>query len=131
MINTGGIGYINESDSGIDWHTIFALPDDPFCDIKTYGGMYAFAPTVAAYCHAIGKPLFDEEFGWEQGIGDAVRAADYTSMYRMLRGVGAAGFAFWNLGYQLASYGYDVSTETPLTFAAVQGAATFDIPRVR
>ncbi|MBV8445218.1 MAG: hypothetical protein JOZ92_04805 [Candidatus Dormibacteraeota bacterium] len=122
MVNTGGLGYINEPDSGIDWHTIFTLPHDAFCDIKTYGGMYAFAPTVAAYCRGIGKPMFDEEFGWEQDMGDAQRAAAFAATYQMLRSVGAAGFAFWNLGYQVGGTSYEVSPQTPRTFAAVQGA---------
>ncbi|MBV8300601.1 MAG: hypothetical protein JOY68_01610 [Candidatus Dormibacteraeota bacterium] len=122
MINTGGLGYINESDSGIDWKTIYALPHNPFCAFKTYGGMFAFAPTVAAYCHSIGKPVLDEEFGYEQSNGDAQRATEFANQYSEMRSIGAAGVFFWNLGYQVASTSYEVSPLTPLTFAAVQAA---------
>jgi hypothetical protein len=123
MINTGGLGYINEyKGGGIDWHTIFALPNNAFCDIKTYGGMYNFAATVATYCHSINKPLFDEEFGWKQGMGDTQRAALFTATYKLFRSIGGAGFAFWNLGYQVGTGSYEVSPLTPVTFAAVQSA---------
>ena len=119
LINSGGLGYLNEASAGIDWQSIFSLPDNAFCDIKTYGGMQAWAPTAAAYCHAIGKPVLVEEFGWEQGIGDAARAQLFDAMVAQVRAFGAAGLVFWNLGYQVSPTGYDVSPSTPDTFAAV------------
>jgi len=123
LVNSGGLGYINESTSGIDWHSIFALPDNAFCDIKTYGGMLAFASTVAQYCHSIGKAVIDEEFGWQQDMGDAARAANYRQTIALLRSLGFSGSAFWNLGYQLAGTSYDTSPSTPLAFRAVQSGA--------
>ena len=124
LVSPGGLGYINEYQSaGIDWQTIFSLSTVDICAIKTYGGMFAFAPTPAAYCHSINKPIIDEEFGYQQSTGDAQRAALFAAQYAQLRQIGAAGVAFWNLGYQVASTSYEVSPLTPLTFAAVQAAA--------
>jgi len=124
LVSTGGLGYINESGSaGIDWKRIFSLPSVDICAIKTYGGMFAFATTPAAYCHSISKPIIDEEFGYRQSMGDAQRAAAFAAQYAQLRRIGAAGVAFWNLGYQIAPTSYEVSPLTPLTFAAVRAAA--------
>ncbi len=123
LINTGGLGYLNETSSGIDWTTIFSLPYNAFCDIKTYGGMQAWSPVAAYYCHAIGKPLVVEEFGWPQGVGDGVRAQLYDGMVAQLRSLGVAGLAFWNLGYQLGPTSSEVNPSTPATFAAVVGNA--------
>jgi hypothetical protein len=123
LVNSGGLGYLNESHAGIDWQSIFSLPTNAFCDIKTYGGMQAWAPNAAAYCHSIGKPIIDEEFGWQQNAGDAQRAQLYDTMVAQLRSMGFAGSSFWNLGYQLAPTSYEVNPSTPLTFAAVAGNA--------
>ncbi|MGH9081100.1 MAG: hypothetical protein ACRDYE_13710 [Acidimicrobiales bacterium] len=128
LINTGGLGYLNGTPSasqpygygGIGWQAIFSLPSIPFCDIKTYGGMQAYAPTVAAYCHSIGKPIIDEEFGWTQDAGDAQRAQLFDTMYSQLKSLGFAGESFWNLGYQVGPTSYEVNPSTPLTFAAIQ-----------
>ena len=119
LFNSGGLGYLNEPSSGIDWRSIFSLPSNAFCDIKTYGGMQAWAPTAASYCRSIGKPLVVEEFGWQQGAGDAFRAQLVASMVAQLRSLQVAGMAFWNLGYQLASTSYEIGPATPLTFSAV------------
>lgn len=119
LINSGGLGYLNEPTAGIDWRSIFSLPDNAFCDIKTYGGMQAWAPTAAAYCHALGKPVVVEEFGWQQGMGDAARAQLFDTMVAQLHTFGAAGLAFWNLGYQIGPTSYEVNPSTPDTFAAV------------
>ena len=121
-VNTGGLGYLNFN-SGIDWKTIFALADDDICAIKTYGGMMQFAPTVAAYCAGINKPWIDEEFGYQQSDGDALRAQEMKAQYDMLHANGSAGEMFWNLGTQLASTTYDIGPGTPLTLATVQAAA--------
>jgi mannan endo-1,4-beta-mannosidase len=118
LINTGGLSYLDFS-SGIDWKTIFSLPANAFCDIKTYGGMLAWAPTATAYCQSIGKPVVVEEFGWTQGMGDAARAQSFATMYTKLRALHVAGMAFWNLGYQLAPTSYEVNPSTPDTFATV------------
>ena len=123
LIDTGGLGYLNETHSGIDWRTIFALPGNATCAIKTYGGMQAWAPTAAAYCASLGKPLIDEEFGWQQQVGDDQRAADFAAMYAMLRSLHVAGIAFWNLGYQTGPTSYEVGPGTPRTFAAIQTGA--------
>jgi hypothetical protein len=124
LIDTGGLGYLNETHSGIDWRTIFALPGNATCAIKTYGGMQAWAPTAAAYCASLGKPLIDEEFGWQQQVGDDQRAADFAATYAMLHSLHAAGAIFWNLGYQTGPTSYEVGPATPKTFAMIQLGAT-------
>jgi hypothetical protein len=120
VVNTGGLGYLNEAKSGIDWRAIFSLRSNAFCDIKTYGGMLAWAPTAARYCASIGKPIVDEEFGWQQRVSDAERARDFIYTYAVVRALHFAGVGFWNLGYQLAPTSYEVGPSTPLTFAAVR-----------
>jgi hypothetical protein len=119
-VNPGGLGYLNEPTSGIDWKAIFALPTVDLCDIKTYGGMLAYARTVGAYCTSIGKPWIDEEFGWEQSDGDAQRAAELAGACSKVFGEGSSGAAVWNLGYQIAATSYDIGPGTPATLASVR-----------
>jgi hypothetical protein len=119
-VNPGGLGYLNEPTSGIDWKAIFALPTVDLCDIKTYGGMLAYSATVAAYCTSIGKPWIDEEFGWQQSEGDGQRAAQLRSMCQTVFAEGSSGANFWNLGYQVAPTSYDIGPATPATFAAAR-----------
>jgi mannan endo-1,4-beta-mannosidase len=123
LINSGGLSYLDEPSSGIDWKSIFSLPTNAFCDIKTYGGMLAWAPTATAYCQSIGKPVVVEEFGWVQGMGDAARAQSFETMYTTLRSLHVAGMAFWNLGYQLGPTSYEVNPSTPDTFFVVAANA--------
>lgn len=118
LVNSGGLGYLNFN-SGIDWKSIYSLPDNAFCDFKTYGGMLNYAQTVAAFCRSLGKPYIDEEFGYQQSDGDTQRAAEFANTYTVLRSIGAAGAAFWNLGYQVAPYSYDVSPSTAATFTSI------------
>ncbi len=120
LINTGGLGYLNETNSGIDWKSIFSLPTNAFCDIKSYGGMRWWMPNAASYCALIGKPIVDEEFGWQQGLGDAQRARLFFQTYAQLHSLHFAGMAFWNLGYQLTPTSYEVNPATPQTFTVVQ-----------
>jgi len=123
LVNTGGLTYLDLSHSGIDWQAIFALPTVAFCDIKTYGGMLAWAPNAVTYCQSLGKPIVDEEFGFRQSLGDRNRSNWFRSTYSALRSMHFAGVAFWNLGYQLAGTSYEVNPTTTLTFAAVQSNA--------
>ena len=120
VVNPGGLGYLNEPTSGIDWKAIFALPSVDLCDIKTYGGMLAYAGIVAGYCASIGKPWVDEEFGWQQSDGDARRAAALLSTCTTVFTQGSSGADFWNLGYQIAPSSYDIGPGTPAAFAAVR-----------
>lgn len=124
MVSNGGLGYINEYQSaGIDWKAICGLASVDVCGIKTYGGMFAFAPTVATWTASINKPMIDEEFGYKQSMGDGARAALFASQFTQLRNIGAAGVCFWNLGFQVGGGSYEVSPLTPLTFDAVRHAA--------
>ena len=120
-VNPGGLGYLNEATSGIDWRAIFALPTVDLCDIKTYGGMLEYSGTVAAYCTSIGKPWIDEEFGWQQSEGDGQRATALRDMCATVFAEGSSGANFWNLGYEVAPTSYDVGPATPATFAAARG----------
>ena len=110
-------------DSGIDWQAIFALPDNAVCDIKTYGRMVDFVAKVSAFCGSHNKPWIDEEFGWQQSLGDDVRAKQFASTNRLIRDHHGSGELFWNLGYQVKPATYDIGTMTPLTFSAVVAGA--------
>lgn len=122
LVNSGGLGYI-DFDSGIDWKAIFSLRNNQICSIKTYGQMLDFAPTVAQFCQNAGKPFIDEEFGWKQSDGDDQRARDFAHTATMLHALHFSGWAFWNLGWQVAPTSYEVNPHTSRAFAAVQHAS--------
>lgn len=120
LIAAGGLGYVNEANSGIDWKSIFGNADNDVCAWKTYGGMLAWLPTGATYCASVlHKPWFNDEWGYTQAVGDAQRAALFTSQFQSNAANGAAGNFFWNASYLVNPATYDVSPLTPLTEAAV------------
>jgi hypothetical protein len=120
LVSSGGLGYLNEPRSGIDWRTIFSLRTNDVCNVKTYGGMEAWIATAATFCGSIVKPIIDEEFGWRQSEGDEGRAQLFGRTFQELRSLHFAGAAFWNLGWEIAPTSYEVSPGTRATFAAVQ-----------
>jgi hypothetical protein len=76
---------------------------------------------VSGWAQAHQKPFIVEEFGFQQSLGDQARAAAYAHMYAWCRSHHAMGLVSWNLGTELAPTSYEVSPQTPLTWAAVQG----------
>jgi len=120
LTSSGGLLQIDWN-SGIDWKTIFALADDDVCSIHDYSlaDQTITTPAVSAYCASIGRPWITEEFGWDQPVGDATRANDFSLMYALQRTFGAAGVGAWNLGTQLGGSTYDINTGTPQTWAVV------------
>jgi hypothetical protein len=121
-VNTGGLGYL-VLDSGIDWQTIFSLPTNAVCDIKTYGRMLDFIAKASAFCSSRNKPWIDEEFGWQQSLGDDYRARQFANTTKQIRDHQGSGALFWNLGYQVKPTTYDIGSMTPRTFAAVIAAS--------
>jgi hypothetical protein len=125
LLSTGGLLQL-AWDSGIDWRSIFGLANDDVCSIHDYStaDQTVTTPAVAAYCASIGKPWITEEFGWDQAVGDAARAADFSAMYGLQSRYAAAGVGFWNLGTTVAGTGgvtatHDVNPSTPLTWSVV------------
>jgi hypothetical protein len=124
LVSSGGLLQLDWA-SGIDWKAIFGLSTNDVCSIHDYStaDRTITTPAVAAYCGSIGRPWITEEFGWEQSVGDATRAAAFDTMYDTQVTYHAAGVGFWNLGTQLGGTTYDVNTGTTLTWAAVKAHA--------
>jgi hypothetical protein len=124
LISTGGLSFLN-GDYGIPWQDIFALPTIDLAAIHVYsdGDRDITLPNVAAWSAQNTKPLVIEEFGFQQKMGDASRAAAYTDLLVRAQTAHAAGVGFWNLGPEVAATSYDVSAATPLAWAAVQHGA--------
>ncbi len=117
----------NAAGSGIDWRAIFALPENDIPSIHTYparidAGIPADfqSPKIGPFVASLGKPWFTEEFGWNQGVGDATRAGWFQWLYDRQATYGSAGAAFWNLGFEFAAGTFDVGTATPATWTTVQ-----------
>ena len=85
--------------------------------------MIDFVAKASAFCASHNKPWIDEEFGWQQSLGDDFRARQFANTNRQVRDHQGSGEVFWNLGYQVKPTTYDIGTTTPLTFAAVVTAA--------
>jgi hypothetical protein len=117
----GGLTKLDEPNSGnIDWKSILGSPYNDICGFKTYGGMEAWLPTGTAYCAGtLHKPSVNVEWGYQQGLGDAVRAADFAGQFSGNKSAGIAGSFYWNAGYQSGGYDVDDGTRTPLTFQQI------------
>lgn len=112
--------------SGIDWRTIMADPNNQICNIHDYSQAdQNYTPTVAGYCAGLNKPWITEEFGFNQTDGDSIRAQEFQTMYNLQATNHAAGVAFWNLGTEVVGVNgktetYDVNASTPATLQVVR-----------
>ena len=117
----GGLSNVDLANNGIDWQSIFGNRHNSACAWKTYGGMLSWvAGTGAPYCRGtLGKPWFNDEWGYLQSMGDGARASAFSTQFQANQLEGAAGNFFWNANYLVTPTTYDVNPQTPLTQAAV------------
>jgi hypothetical protein len=129
LLTPGGLLHL-DYDTGIDWRSIMRLPVVDVCGLHVYspGDENVTVPAVSAFCTALDKPWFTEEFGAERGMGDPQRAAYFTRMYQLQTRYGSAGAQIWNLGPQVKSPTYDVNPNTPLTWHVVQVSRQAALP---
>lgn len=143
LVTSGGLLHIDwqalyNSDSGIDYQAIFALPNQDVLSIHNYFAQLPATATtdtktaiVAAAAQSLNRPWITEEFGFPQTPVDG--AAAYTELDRShwfrniyeiqqvpSQGVSSAGIAFWNLGPEVAGGSHDVNPGTPATWAVVK-----------
>jgi hypothetical protein len=140
LICAGGFNHMEDETPQVQWwRPIYALPHNDIAGFKTYSQHdLDLMPTIANYTQSLHKIAFDEEFGMPQSLGDAQfaggsgynqivtsRAQFFTNVYTTGKSLGVAGFAFWNLGCQLATTSYEVSPLTPAVWQVItqQGAA--------
>ncbi|WP_436524123.1 cellulase family glycosylhydrolase [Actinoplanes sp. HUAS TT8] len=122
LISSGGLMQLYW-DSGIEWQSIFALPNIlPAVHIYHDEDLPLLA-TVAKWTAQHDKPLILEEFGEKQSAGDATRAALFQDRYRDWYRYGLAGIGFWNFGPEVTAVSHDVNPGTPLTWATVRANA--------
>ena len=119
LLTAGGLSNL-DWDSGIDWHSIFALPYNAIAAVHAYtaSDVQVTIPAVSAFAAASGRPWVLEEFGYPASMTDDDRARSFTAMFATARQYGAAGTGFWNVGGQTQNT-YDVGPQFPATFAAV------------
>lgn len=121
LASTGGMSYLNDPHSGIDWKTIMSDPNDDVCgvEINSAPDRDITTPAVSSFCRSIGKPWFlaawsschaakaraEDINDWP--AGDVDLAAHAADMYRVERdrhpaspgpAMAAVGSDFWNLG---------------------------------
>jgi endo-1,4-beta-mannosidase len=129
LVSSGGLSYLDWN-SGIDWQTIFSLPQNDICSIHVYstGDQSNTIPKVSSFCANLNKPWITEEFGFKQSLGDSTRANNLRTVYNLQKQYTSAGSGLWNLGLEVNgvnynSDSYDVNTQTPLSLAIVQDYA--------
>jgi len=137
LVSSGGFSYINDPNSGIDWKTIMADPDNAACDVEVNSSadLSVSVPSVSSFCRALGKPWFlaawSSCFGASRGTwdldywsSDAAMAAHARVMVNVADGVSVPapfGDDFWNIGDTAAVTGTcDIGPQFPLTFAAIE-----------
>jgi hypothetical protein len=143
VISTGGFSYINDPNSGIDWRTIVADPNNATCDVEvnSFHDRDISVPELSDYCRQLGKPWFLS--AWSSCLGDkwssvdsndwpddASMAAHARDMYDRAAGhattwpgpaMPAVGTDFWNLGTEPIHNGTcDLGPQFPQAFAAVR-----------
>lgn len=120
LVSTGGFNHLQAA-SGVPWRALFGLPGADLAAVHVYSAedRRSALPAVAAWATQQRKPLVIEEFGFQQGLGDAARAAAFRNVYELGRRSDAAGMVFWNLGPELAAGSYDVGPDTPAVWATV------------
>jgi hypothetical protein len=150
LASTGGMSYINDPNSGIDWQQIMADPNNDVCgvEINSLPDRNISVPNVSTYCRAIGKPWFlaawsacqDAKTGphdidhWPGGDPDmATHAVD---MYHVERNanpappapaVAAVGSDFWNLA---ATDRCGLGPTYPQTLAVIERYAATPAPPI-
>ncbi|MHA6629348.1 hypothetical protein ACU61A_28260 [Pseudonocardia sichuanensis] len=122
--STGGLLHLDR-DSGIEWPTIMAMPENDVCSIHNYSepDTVVTTPQIARFCGVLGKPWITEEFGFPQSVGDEERARRFHAMFDLQRLHRAAGVGFWNLGAEREPSSHDVNEQTPAVWQAVQANA--------
>lgn len=139
LISAGGFNHMEEETPDLPWwQQIYALPHNDVLCFKTYSlDDLRLIPQIAAYGKSIGKPVFDEEFGLPQSIGDGTfaggdgfnhiktgRAEFYQNVYTVGAKAGVKGFVFWDLGCDLRSDSYQVNPGTPATWQIIKKYAS-------
>jgi hypothetical protein len=121
LLEPGGLYQLGWN-SGVDYKTIFAIPDIDVCAVHAPApqpGLGNDALLASQYCQSIGKPWIWEEFSQPQGIGDQNRANWFQTVYDSAKQWNAVGVSFWNLGPGTGSGNDDVGPQTPLTWQTV------------
>jgi hypothetical protein len=120
LLTPGGLMQL-DWDSGVDWRSIFALPDNDVDAIHVYsaGDRDNSLPAVARYSKSIGKPWITEEFGYPAAIGDRRRATNFATLFELNQSHESAGVGFWNVGRQRTDDTHDVGPQFPVTFHEV------------
>ena len=121
LISSGGLSHLNQANCGIDWKSIFSLPHINLAAIHVYSDndRNITMPMVTGWAASHGKPFTVEEFGFQQGDGDAKRSAEFQNMYDLGRQYSVKAMIFWNLGPEIGSSSYEVNPNTPLTWNTV------------
>lgn len=122
LVETGGFSYL-DWDSGIDWKTIMADPNNDVCAIHmgSPGDILITTPNVSAYCGGIGKPWINEAFSMcasDFAGNDGQMAAFAQYIYNDARSYHASGNIFWNLGTAVDDC--NVNPTRPRTFSVVR-----------
>ncbi|GAA2760203.1 hypothetical protein GCM10009872_55640 [Actinopolymorpha rutila] len=142
--SSGGFSYLNYSNSGIDWQTIMADPNNAACgvEVNSTADRDVSVPNVSSYCKSLGKPWFLAAWSscynhnpWgpedlDHFPDDATMAAHAREMKLVALGrradgpapaMPAIGSDFWNLGAGPVVEGTcDIGPQFPQTFAAVR-----------
>ena len=121
LISSGGFLFLNNSRCGIDWRSIFGLTHINVSAIHVYSDndRTITMPKVSSWSAWNQKPFVVEEFGFQQGNGDANRSSQFQDMYARSFHDNAACLIFWNLGFEVKATSYDVNVHTPATWSAV------------
>jgi len=133
LIAAGAFNHMEDHPEFSWWQRIYSLANNDVPGYKTYSqNDLNLIPTITNFTNSISKPAVDEEFGMPQDTGDCSfsgtsfnsintdRADFFKNVYNGGLAGGVVGFQFWNLGNEVTSTSFEVSSNFPCLWAVLQ-----------
>lgn len=122
LISSGGLLFL-DWDSGIDWKSIFSLPNIRMAAVQVHSpGDNLVVPKIAEWCRKpeVDLPFVIDECGFNQEADDERRASRLKDVFALGARFATIGTLVWNIGPELSPGSCDVGPQTPAAWAMMR-----------